>query len=77
VDIILPVGSLSEQVTVGATSSLLQTRIATQNTVIDQKKVQDLPLNGRNFIQLTQLVPGTTPGAPVMEIRALREQATR
>ena len=64
VDIVLPVGSVSDQVTVSSTSAQLQTEDATQSTVVDQKKVQDLPLNGRNFIQLAQLVPGTTPGAP-------------
>ncbi|HEY3838644.1 MAG TPA: carboxypeptidase regulatory-like domain-containing protein, partial [Bryobacteraceae bacterium] len=64
VDIVLPLGNISDQVSVSATSAQLQTEDATPSTVIDQKKVGDLPLNGRNFIQLAQLVPGTTPGAP-------------
>jgi hypothetical protein len=39
VDIVLPVGALTEQVTVSATSTQLQTEDATQSTVVDQKKV--------------------------------------
>lgn len=64
VDVTLTVGNVSEQVSVSSAPTLLQTENATASTVIDQKKVQELPLNGRNFIQLAQLVPGTTPGAP-------------
>ena len=64
VDIELPLGNISDQVTVSSSATQLQTEDATESTVIDQKKVGDLPLNGRNFIQLAQLVPGTTPGAP-------------
>jgi hypothetical protein len=61
-DISLSVGAVTQQVTVEASAPLLNTENATQNAVIDQQKLNDLPLNGRNFIQLTQLVPGTTPG---------------
>ncbi len=61
-DVTLQVGAVSQEVTVQAAAPLLNTENATQNAVIDQQKLNDLPLNGRNFIQLTQLVPGTTPG---------------
>jgi outer membrane receptor protein involved in Fe transport len=58
VDLKLQVGSVSEQVTVEATAPLVETKNATLGVVIDQKKVVDLPLNGRNFAQLGTLIPG-------------------
>ena len=38
----------------------MQTDSATVGSLIDSHQVQDLPLLGRNFVQLTQLVPGET-----------------
>ena len=58
VDLQLQVGAISEQVTVAAQSPLVETKNATLGVVIDQKKVVDLPLNGRNFTQLGTLIPG-------------------
>ncbi len=58
VDLRLQVGSVAEQITVQATAPLVETRNATLGIVIDQKKVVDLPLNGRNFTQLGTLIPG-------------------
>ena len=54
----LQVGSVTEQVTVEATAPLVETTNATLGVVIDQQKVVDLPLNGRNFTQLGTLIPG-------------------
>ena len=64
VDFQFKVGDVSESVTVAATAAALQTENATVGTVIDGSKIVDLPLNGRNFIQLAQLVPGVNPGTP-------------
>ena len=58
VDLQVQIGSISEQVTVEGTSPLVETKNATLGVVIDQKKVVDLPLNGRNFTQLGTLIPG-------------------
>lgn len=65
-DFTLKVGDVSERVTVEASAAVLQTENATVGTVIDSSKITDLPLNGRNFVQLAQLVPGVqgaTPGS--------------
>ena len=58
VDLRLEVGAVSEQVTVAAQAPLVETKNATLGVVIDQKKVVELPLNGRNFTQLGTLIPG-------------------
>ena len=57
-DMQMQVGQLEEQVTVLGQSPLVETTNATLGVVIDQQKVVDLPLNGRNFTQLGTLIPG-------------------
>ena len=54
----LEVGAVTETVTVTAEATLVETSNATHGIVIDQQKVVDLPLNGRNFTQLGTLIPG-------------------
>ncbi len=63
-DFALKIGNITETVDVVASSTLLQTENASVGTVIDASKIVDLPLNGRNFIQLAQLVPGVQAGTP-------------
>ncbi len=63
-DFVLKIGNVNESVSVSASSALLQTENATVGTVIDSGKIVDLPLNGRNFVQLTQLIPGVQAGTP-------------
>lgn len=54
----LEVGQVTETVTVTAEATLVETTNATHGIVIDEQKVVDLPLNGRNFTQLGTLIPG-------------------
>jgi hypothetical protein len=63
VDSTLAVGEVSEQVIVNEGVPLVQTESATVGTVVEEREVTELPLNGRNFLQLNLLVPGTLPGA--------------
>ena len=63
-DFALKIGNITETVDVVASATLLQTENASVGTVIDASKIVDLPLNGRNFIQLAQLVPGVQAGTP-------------
>lgn len=57
-------GKVNETITVegSAASVQLQTENGAVGAVIDAKKIEDLPLNGRNFIQLAQLIPGVNSG---------------
>lgn len=64
IDFKLAVGNVTESVEIAASAAVLQTENATVGTVIDSAKIVELPLNGRNFIQLAQLVPGVQPGTP-------------
>jgi Carboxypeptidase regulatory-like domain/TonB dependent receptor len=57
-DFQLEVGQVSENVNVTAEASTVQTDTATVGTVMTQTQTSELPLNGRNFLQLNLLVPG-------------------
>ncbi len=61
-DIKLATGEAVQTVTVEAQTPLLQSDNATVSSTVTAKAVQDLPLNGRNFVQLVQLVPGANEG---------------
>src|SRR5262245_14513331 len=60
-NVALSIGSVNETVTVQSQAELIQPSSAELGSVILQKAVQDLPLNGRNFTQLLTLTPGATP----------------
>jgi hypothetical protein len=54
----LALSDIAEILVVEAEATLVETSNATHGIVIDQEKVVDLPLNGRNFTQLGTLIPG-------------------
>ncbi len=60
----LAVGGTDETVEVTTLPPQLQTQEATVGQVIDQKQINDLPLNGRNVLQLAVLAPGVSPAQP-------------
>lgn len=55
----LPIGSASQTVEVTEGAPLVQTDSSSVQTSVNQNQMQDLPLNGRNALQLTTLTPGT------------------
>src|SRR5690349_372189 len=55
----LNVASSSQVVTVEATAPVIETTTVTVGQVINQRTVQDIPLNGRHFVDLALLIPGT------------------
>ena len=60
----LEVGATTEEVTVTAGAVDIETATSAVSGVVESKQVSDLPLNGRDFYALLQLVPNVRAGAP-------------
>jgi hypothetical protein len=75
-DLQLELGSVSEAVTVTADAPLLRSASSGLGHVVDNRRIIDLPLNGRSFISLASLVPGVAlpppPAAPLPRINGGR-----
>ena len=65
VDFPLSVGQSQQTVTVEAQVSQVDTVSATVASYVEQKQINDLPLNGRNFTDLVALAPGVAAGAQI------------
>ena len=63
-NISLEVGTVSETVTVSGTSPLVQISSSELGTTVQEEQIRTLPLNGRNFVNLTRTVPGVVRGIP-------------
>ncbi len=72
-DVTLAVGAVTEAIQVSADVSTLETTTAAQGTVISSEKVKALPLNGRQFLQLALLSPGTNSGGLAVQQNSLRQ----
>ena len=64
VNLQLEIGEITQQVTIQDVAAVLQTEATTVGQVISGETVTSLPLNGRNFQQLTLLVPGVVTPSP-------------
>ncbi len=62
-DFELPIGNLSDEITVTAPVVAIEADSPAQGTVIPNNYIVNLPLDGRNFIDLALLAPGVFPGA--------------
>ena len=62
VDFVLTVGESSQTIKVSASAELLTTESATVGTVIEERRISELPLNGRNFFSLVALAPNVAFG---------------
>jgi len=60
IDFKVEIGSINETVEAIGSAPMLDTATATLGTVIDNRQVVELPLNGRNFIRLVALSPNVT-----------------
>ena len=60
VDFSLAVGGVTEEVVVSGQATMVESRSATQSNLIDDQRVQDLPMNGRNVVALAGTYAGVT-----------------
>ena len=70
-DVTLSLGSVSEEIVVTAPAVVIDSQSAALGTVIDGQQLAGLPLDGRNFLELSLLAPGAAP-APEGSASSLR-----
>jgi hypothetical protein len=58
IDFVMQVGAVTEKVEVTANASVVETQISTLKGVVDEQRIRELPLNGRDAGQLILLMPG-------------------
>ncbi len=58
-DVALGVAAVAEQVNVTAEAPVIDTATVSVGTVVNQRTVQEIPLNGRHFVELGLLIPGS------------------
>jgi hypothetical protein len=61
IDLTLIIGNVNETVEITAQSTLLNSETTDVGQVIDGKRIVEMPLNGRNYLQLAQLTAGVLP----------------
>src|SRR5581483_8409572 len=61
VDLALSVSSAQQEVTASASAEAIDTGTPAIGQLIDEKTITDMPLNGRNFLQLVLLSAGSAP----------------
>src|SRR5215471_12384896 len=64
IDVALRMGNVAETIEVTGNGPVLESETAELGTVIENKRIVDLPLNGRNYLQLVSLAPGATTNGP-------------
>jgi hypothetical protein len=64
IDFSMQIGNVIDTVEVRGGAPVLETENASVGTVIENKRIIDLPLNGRNPLQLVSLTPGATTNGP-------------
>lgn len=68
VDFQLELGQVTESVVISTQASQIDTATATLGKVVEERRIVDLPLNGRNFLQLGLLQPGVAPPVPNIDV---------
>jgi hypothetical protein len=63
VDCRLSVGVVAEQVEVSASATLIESETTSVGQVIDRKRIVEMPLNGRNYLELAQFSVGVLPAS--------------
>lgn len=69
-DVTMQIGEVTEKVNVVDTTPLLQSEQSSTGQSLENKKIVDLPLNGRDFVQLVALTPGATTAGTTYETQS-------
>ncbi|MBO0797768.1 MAG: carboxypeptidase regulatory-like domain-containing protein, partial [Blastocatellia bacterium] len=64
IDFKLQIGTTSDEVTVEGGAPLVQTATSDLSGYVNETQIKNLPLNGRDFVQLTRIIPGVIRGIP-------------
>ncbi len=60
-DVTMQLGEVTQNIEVQATPPVLQTENANLSQIVNSRAIEELPVNGRNIMNLTALVPGVVP----------------
>ena len=63
VNLVMQVGQIGERIVVSGSAPLVETTRSGLTALVDERQIRDLPLNGRDFSQLTLLQPGIVASA--------------
>lgn len=77
VDFELPLGQTSNSVSVESSVTALETETSSLGQVVEERAIKNLPLNGRNYIQLATLAAGASPSQRSNERNALVANGAR
>ena len=77
IDSTLEVGNVSETIEVSTSTPLLQTESSSQSQAIEGAQVQQIPLNGRNIMNLIALAPGVVPAGSASGGAAMNQNGSR
>jgi hypothetical protein len=69
----LKLASTEENVTVSASPTLVETQPSAVSALLDERAVNDFPLNGRRFSDLALFSPGVTQDPPIAQLGAINE----
>src|SRR5438046_409521 len=75
VDVTLKVGSVQSEIAVISTATLVNTTNQTLSGLVDDRRVQDLPLSGRNIVGLARILHGITNVQEPQEVTIKRDVA--
>ena len=69
IPVILQVGQVAEQIEVSADAALVETQTSAIGTVVDNQRILEMPLNGRNVTELIFLAGMATPAGALASVR--------
>jgi hypothetical protein len=76
-ELTLEVGTITESVQVESVAPLLETDKSTLSTVVDSRNIGNMPLNGRQALDLALITPGVTPTAAGTQVLSFNNAGAR